>query len=140
MTRLWNAEMEDIIPKVLKESKTIAIVGLSPHPERPSYQVARYLKEHGYKIIPVNPAVTEVLGKKSYPSLLDIPEPVDVVDVFRHAADIPPIVEDAIAIGARVVWLQEGIIHEESAQRAKSAGLKVVMDHCMMKEHRRHYR
>ncbi len=140
MTRLWDAEMEDIIPKVLKESKTIAIVGLSPHPERSSYQVARYLKEHGYKIIPVNPAVTEVLGKKSYPSLLDIPEPVDVVDVFRHAADIPPIVEDAIAIGARVVWLQEGIIHEESAQRAKSAGLKVVMDHCMMKEHRRHYR
>ena len=132
--------MEDIIPKVLKESKTIAIVGLSPHPERPSYQVARYLKEHGYTIIPVNPAVTEILGKKSYPSLLDIPEPVDVVDVFRHAADIPPIVEDAIAIGAKVVWLQEGIIHEESAQRAKSAGLTVVMDHCMMKEHRRHYR
>jgi hypothetical protein len=129
--------MEDVIEEILKGYRTIAIVGVSPRPERFSYQVAQYLKEQGYKIIPVNPAAAEVLDEKSYPSLRDIPEPVDVVDIFRRPEDVPPIVEDAIAIGAKVVWMQEGISHEEAARRAESAGLKVVMDHCMKKEHRR---
>ncbi len=129
--------MEDVIEKILKECQTIAIVGVSPRPGRPSYRVAHYLKEQGYKVIPVNPTVAEVSGEKSYPSLRDIPEPVDVVDIFRRSEDVPPIVEDAIAIGAKVVWMQEGIVHEEAARRAESAGLKVVMNHCMRKEHRR---
>lgn len=125
------------IEEILRNSKTIAVVGLSPNPMRPSYDVARYLKEQGYCIIPVNPMVEEVLGEKSYPNLSAIPERVDVVDVFRRSEEVPAIVEEAIKIKAPVVWMQEGVIHEEAAARAQEAGLSVVMDRCMMVEHQR---
>ncbi len=125
------------IVRILRESKTIAVVGLSDKPDRPSYRVAKYLQDHGYRIIPVNPTLTEVLGERAYPDLLAIPEPVDVVDIFRQSEAVPPIVEQAIAIGARAVWMQEGVVHEAAAARARQAGLDVVMDRCMFKEHRR---
>lgn len=110
--------------------RTIAVVGCSPKPERPGHYVARYLQELGYRVIPVNPGQTEILGEKCYASLRDIPEPVDMVDCFRRAEDIPPVVEDAIAIGAKYVWMQLGIVNEAAAQRAGDAGIKVVMDRC----------
>lgn len=113
---------------VLTSSRIIAVVGLSPNPERPSYRVASYLKEHGYRIIPVNPMAKEVLGEISYPDLSSIPVPVDVVDIFRRSEDVPGIVEEAIKIKARAVWMQEGIINEAAAARAREAGLLVVMD------------
>jgi hypothetical protein len=125
------------IEEILRSSKTIAVVGLSPNPLRPSYDVARYLKEQGYRIIPVNPTVEEVLGERSYPNLSAIPERVDVVDIFRRSEEVPAIVEEAIKIKASVVWMQEGVIHEEAAARAQGAGLSVVMDRCMMVEHQR---
>lgn len=122
--------------EILKSSRVVAVVGLSDNPERPSNRVARYLKAQGYKVIPVNPAVKEVLGEVAYPDLISIPEPVDVVDIFRKSEDVPPIVEEAIKIGAKAVWMQEGVISEVAAQQAREAGLKVVMDRCMLKEHR----
>jgi uncharacterized protein len=129
--------MENIAKELLESAKTIAVVGLSNNPDRASYHVSRYMQEHGYKIIPVNPTITEVLGEKSYPSLKDIPEKVDIVDIFRRSQDVPPIVDDAIAIQARGVWMQEGIVDEPSAKKAESAGLKVVMDRCIMVAHAR---
>lgn len=125
------------IEKILRESTTIAVVGLSDRPDRPSYEVAAYLKGKGYRIIPVNPAVKEVLGEKSYPDLASIPLPVDVVDIFRKPESVPPIVDEAVRIKAKAVWMQLGIVHEGSAQKARDAGLMVVMDRCMMQEHRR---
>ncbi len=122
---------------ILSEGKTIAVVGLSPRPERDSHLVAKYLKEQGYRIIPVNPMVDEVLGEKSYPDLKAIPERVDVVDVFRKAEDVLPIVDQAIDIGASAVWMQLGIVNEAAAARAREAGLGVVMDLCMLIEHKR---
>jgi hypothetical protein len=127
----------DDIENILKESKIIAVVGISEKPERPSYRVAEYLQSKGYKIVPVNPKIKEVLGEKGYPDLKSIPIKVDVVDIFRKSENIPPIVEDAIKIGAKTVWMQEGIVNEEAAKRAKDAGLKVVMDKCMLKEHKK---
>jgi len=115
---------------LLQDTRTIAIVGLSPNPQRPSNEVARYLRAAGYTIIPVNPACDEVLGERCYASLREIPGPVDLVDVFRRAEDVMPIVEDAIAIGARALWLQLGVVAPEAALRAADAGLKVVMDRC----------
>lgn len=129
-----NATSE-AIRKIFRDSKTIAIVGLSEKPDRPSYHVAQYLQEHGYKIIPVNPAVQTVLGEKSYASLRDIPEKIDVVDVFRKPEALPEITAEAITVGAKVLWMQEGIEHNDSAQKAKAAGLEVVMNKCMLKEH-----
>jgi predicted CoA-binding protein len=123
--------------EILSSSRTIAVVGLSPKPNRPSYRVASYLKEQGYRIIPVNPKATEILGEVCYPDLSSIPEPVDVVDIFRRPEEVPRIVEETIKIGAKAVWMQEGVINEEAAARAKQAGLKVVMDRCMYKEHTR---
>ena len=120
---------------ILADSKTIAIVGLSPDAERPSHSVAAYLQQQGYRIIPVNPNISEVLGEKAYASVRDIPGPVDVVDIFRRPEAVAPIVEDAIAKGAKVVWMQVGIINEEAANRARAAGLKVVMDTCMRVTH-----
>ena len=111
------------------------MVGLSPKPERPSNVVANYLKENGYKVIPVNPEEKAILGEVSYPDLLSIPEPVDVVDVFRRPDEVPAIAEEAIKIGAKTIWLQEGIVNETAAARAREAGLLVVMDKCMRKEH-----
>lgn len=115
--------------------KTIAVVGLSSDPARPSYGVARYLQRQGYRIIPVNPNEQKVLGEQAYPSLREVPVPVDVVDVFRRPDAVPEIVEDAIAIGAPVLWLQQGVIHPQAAARAQAAGLAVVMDRCMKVEH-----
>jgi predicted CoA-binding protein len=122
---------------VLRDYRTVAVVGLSSNEERPSNSVAAYLKEHGYRIIPVNPGESEVLGEKSYPDLRSVPEPVEVVQVFRRPEDVPEIVEQAIEIGAKVVWMQEGVVNEEAARRAREAGLTVVMDRCMRTEHRR---
>jgi predicted CoA-binding protein len=121
--------------ELLKEAKTIAVVGLSANPDRPSYRVSRYLQQQGYKIIPVNPNIREVLGEKAYPRLKDIPDKVDIVDVFRRSEDIPPIADEAIAIKAKVLWMQEGIVNEAAAKKAEAAGLKVVMDHCIMVAH-----
>jgi predicted CoA-binding protein len=121
---------------ILADSKTIAIVGLSSNPDRPSHSVAAYLQQQGYRIIPVNPNISEVLGEKAYASVRDIPGPVDVVDIFRRPEAVAPIVEDAIAKGARVVWMQVGVINEQAAARARAAGLTVVMDTCMRETHR----
>jgi len=115
--------------------KTIAVVGISDNPERPSNFVAKFLEEHGYSIIPVNPNLTEWDGKKCYPDLLSIPVKVDVVDIFRRPEAIPPIVDEAIAIKAKAVWMQESIVNEEAAVKAHEAGLEVVMDRCMKKEY-----
>jgi predicted CoA-binding protein len=123
--------------EILSFSRVVAVVGLSTKPDRPSYRVASYLKEQGYKIIPVNPAEKEVLGELCYSNLASIPESVDVVDVFRRSEEVPSIVEEAIRIGAKAVWMQEGVINEEAAARAREAGLMVVMDKCMRKEHRK---
>ena len=123
--------------KVLNSSRTVAVVGLSSKPDRPSYRVASYLKEQGYNIIPVNPAEKEILGEICYPDLASVPEPVDVVDIFRRSEEVSPIVAEAIRIGAKAVWMQEGVINEEAAARAREAGLMVVMDKCMRKEHRK---
>lgn len=123
------------IPAILKTSKTIAVVGLSDKPERPSYDVASYLLEHGYEIIPVNPNISEWKGIKAYKSLLEIKEKVDVVDIFRKSEDVPPVVDEAIKLGAKTVWMQLGIVNEAAAEKAKRAGLNVVMDRCMKIEH-----
>ena len=129
----------DTLRRILKQNHTIAVVGLSAQWFRPSFFAAKYLQEHGYRVIPVNPAYPEILGEKCYPSLLEIPEPVDVVDVFRKPQDVPPIAEEAVRIGAKVLWMQIGVIHEEAARRAREAGLEVVMDRCMKIEHARLY-
>lgn len=125
------------IERILRESKTVAVVGLSSNPERASYQVAKYLQEHGYRIIPINPTVDEVLGERSYASMTDVPYPVDVVDVFRRAEELGSIVDEAVANGAKVLWLQLGIVSEKVAQKARDVGLEVVMDHCMKQDHRK---
>ncbi len=127
---------EHEVQKILTTSKIIAVVGLSNKPDRPSYDVASYLKEHGYRIIPVNPTIKEALGEKVYASLKDIPERVDVVQIFRRPEEVPAIVEDAIAIGAKVVWMQPGAENEEAAAKAESAGLKAVVGACMRTVHR----
>lgn len=123
--------------QVLKSAKTIAVVGLSSRVSRPSYRVAAYMQSAGYRIIPVNPAETAVLGEKAFGSLEEIPVPVDVVDIFRRSEFVPEIVDAAIRIGAKCVWMQQGIVDETSAAKARAAGLTVVMDHCIMIEHRR---
>jgi predicted CoA-binding protein len=125
----------EIIEKIIKDFKTIAVVGLSDKPDRPSYGVAAYLQSKGYRIIPVNPHITEVLGEKSYPDLKSIPDDIDVVDIFRRSEDVPPIVDEAIEIGAKAVWMQEGVIDENAALKASENGLQVVMNRCMLKEH-----
>ena len=131
--------MEDEIKKILSRSKTIAVIGISPKEDRPSYIVAFYLKSKGYRIIPVRPDGEWILGEKVYRSLSEIPKEigVDVVDIFRRSEDVPPIVEEAIQREAKVVWMQEGVIHKEAGEKAEKAGLKVVMDRCMKKEHQR---
>lgn len=139
-----STQMENPIAKptleelrqILTATRTIAVVGLSDKPDRPSHAVAAYLQRQGYRIIPVNPNLATVLGEKSYPSVRDIPEPVDVVEIFRRAEDVPPIVEDAIVKGAKVVWMQLGIVNETAAIRARAAGVRVVMDNCMEVTHR----
>jgi predicted CoA-binding protein len=127
----------DPILEILKTYKTIAVVGLSSNPARPSYGVTEYMQSVDYKIIPVNPNEAEVLGEKSYARLEDVSEKIEIVDVFRRAEDVPPVVESAIKIGAKVVWMQLGIEHAEAAERARAAGLIVVEDACILVEHRR---
>lgn len=126
--------MEDV-KAILTNSKTIAVVGFSDKPDRPSHRVATYLKDAGYTIIPINPAISSALGVPAYPNLRALPQRVDVVQIFRKTSEVPPIVDDAIAIGARVVWMQTGIINEPAAARARAAGLTVIMDRCMMVDH-----
>lgn len=118
------------------QMKTIAVVGMSPKPERPSHYVALYLRDHGYKIIPVNPGQREIAGETCYPSLKDIPKPVDVVDVFRRPEHVLPIAEATVEIGAKALWLQDGVINKEAAKLAEEAGLLVVMNDCMLRRHR----
>ena len=125
------------ISELLDTSRTIAVVGLSGKRYRPSYGVAEYLKRVGYRIIPVNPQETEVLGERAYPDLDSIPEHVDIVDIFRRSEFVPEIVEAAIRIGAKVIWMQEDVYNEAAAARAEEAGLAVVMDRCILKDHRR---
>ncbi len=127
--------MDESVRGVLLGSQTVAVVGLSNDPERYSYKVAKYLQEQGYRIIPVNPNVKEILGEKSYSDLLFVPERVDVVQIFRKPEFVPEIVDQAIQIGAKTIWMQEGIVHEAAARKARKAGLQVVMNQCMMKNH-----
>lgn len=127
--------MSDPVAEILRQSKTIAVVGLSDGPSRPSNEVAAYLQSEGYEIIPVNPRVTEVLGVVSYPNLQAVPKPVDVVDVFRRSEHVVPIARAAVEVGAKVLWLQDGVVNEEAAEIAREAGLAVVMDDCMLRRH-----
>src|SRR2546425_4973417 len=126
----------DPITDILKMCRTIAVVGLSSNPMRPSHEVTEYMQRAGYRIIPVNPNETEVLGEKCYAQLEDLQEKIDVVNIFRRAEEVPPVVESAIRIGAKVVWMQLGIENEEAAEKAKAAGLAVVGDGCILVEHR----
>ncbi len=121
--------------KILKDYHRVAVVGASSNPERDSYKVASYLMEHGYQVIPVNPNAAEILGKTSYPDLSSIPETVEVVDVFRRPEEVLSVVDQAIRIGAKAAWMQKGVVNEEAAQKARDAGLLVVMDKCMHEEH-----
>lgn len=130
----------DPIAELLKSSKTIAVVGLSSKRHRASYGVSAYMQRAGYRVIPVNPQETEVLGEQCYSRLEDVPEKVDIVDVFRRSEFVPEIVESAIRIVARGVWMQEGVLHPEAAERARQAGLVVVMDLCILKEHAKRFR
>lgn len=122
--------------EILTKYKTIAVVGLSPNRLRPSNGVSDYMKRQGYRIIPVNPGHREILGETAYPTLSSIPEPVDIVNIFRRSEHVGPVVEEAIQIGAKVIWMQEGVYNEEAAAKAREAGLEVVMDRCILKEHR----
>jgi hypothetical protein len=123
------------IKAILEKYKTVAIVGLSPKPERDSHKVGKYLKDHGYRIVPVNPGQKEILGEKCYPNLKAVPFPIDIVDIFRRPEAIPPVVDDAIEVGAEVVWMQLGIVHNQAADMARRAGLEVVMNKCIKIEH-----
>ncbi len=128
---------DQMMKDILLSAKTIASVGLSSNQEKESYWIVSYLKDQGYRIIPVNPTADEILGEKAYPDLESVPEKIDVVQVFRKPEDVPPVVDSAIRVGAKAVWMQEGIVNEEAAQKAREAGLQVVMDACMRVTHRR---
>ncbi len=131
---------KETIQRILEECKTIAVVGLSSDPYRPSYGVASYMRGRGYKVIPVNPNETEVLGEKAYPTLADVPDKIDLVDVFRRSSEAGAAVDEAIALGVKAVWLQDGVIDHAAAQRAHAAGLLVVMDDCWLRQHARRSR
>jgi len=131
---------DEEIRSLLSTAKTIAVVGLSAKAWRPSHGVSEYMQSRGYRIIPVNPNLTEALGEKAYARLEDVPGPVDIVNIFRRPEAVEPIVDAAIKMGARMVWMQEGVIHHGAADKARRAGLAVVMDRCILKEHRRHFR
>lgn len=126
----------DPIADLLRRSKTIAVVGLSSNPMRPSHGVSAYMQSHGYRIIPVNPKIKECLGEKAYPSLLDVPERVDIVDIFRRPEFVEEVVDQAIQLKLPAIWMQEDVIHEQAAEKARKAGIFVVMDRCILKEHR----
>ena len=126
--------MEERIGRILAGSRTVAVVGISDNPDRPSHDVAKYLKDRGFRVIPVNPRVGEVLGEKSYGSLSEIPETVDLVDVFRRPEEVPPIAEEAVRIGARFFWMQEGVVSERARDILEAAGIPWIMDRCVKKE------
>jgi predicted CoA-binding protein len=128
-----NEEIRDLLAR----TRTIAVVGLSPRPERPSHRIARRLQSWGYRVVPVRPAVSEVLGEKAYQRLAEVPDRIDLVDVFRAAEQVGPIVEQCIALGLPAIWIQEGIVNEPAAERARAAGMIVVMDRCISVEYRR---
>ncbi|MCI0353703.1 MAG: CoA-binding protein [Acidobacteria bacterium] len=126
----------DQITDLLKQARTIAVVGLSSSPLRPSYGVAAYMQTQGYRIVPVNPNIRGALGEKAYALLAEVPEKIDIVNIFRRPEYVPPVVEQAIALKVPAIWMQEGVVHEEAAAMAHKAGIFVVMDHCILKEHR----
>jgi predicted CoA-binding protein len=130
----------EAIQNLLGTARTIAVVGLSDKPYRPSRGVSEYMQARGYRIIPVNPNITAALGEKAYARLEDVPEKIDIVNIFRRSDAVEPIVDAAIRIGARAVWMQEGVIHRKAAEKAQAAGLQVVMDRCILKEHRKYFR
>lgn len=136
MSQVYQPKTLDELGRILAATRTIAVVGLSDKPDRPSHDIPAYLQSQGYRIIPVNPRLAEALGENAYPSLREVPQPVDVVEIFRRSEDVPPIVEDAITIGAKVIWMQEGIVNQAAASRAEAAGLTVVMDTCMGETHK----
>jgi predicted CoA-binding protein len=131
--------MPDFVTDILERYKTLTVVGLSSKVMRPSHGVAEYMQQHGYRIIPVNPHETEVLGEKAFPSLDAVPEPAEVVVIFRRPEFVPEVVEAALRKGAKVIWMQEGVIHEEAAARARAAGLTVIQDRCILKEHAKRF-
>lgn len=131
--------MPDFIAELLERYKTLTVVGLSSKPIRPSHGVSEYMQEHGYRIIPVNPKENEVLGEKAFPTLDAVPEPVEVVVIFRRPEFVPGIAEAAIRKGAKVIWMQEGVVHEEAAARARAAGLTVIQDRCILKEYAKRF-
>jgi uncharacterized protein len=128
---------DDEIVEILRAPTTVAVVGISDKPDRDSFQVAKYLQEQGYRVIPVNPMLETVLGQRCYSSLRGVPERIDIVDIFRRSEAVPEIVDEAIEVGAKVVWMQLGVVHEEAAAKAQQAGLKAVMDRCMKRDHSR---
>jgi hypothetical protein len=130
---------DEELKEIFKNCKTVAVVGISPKEDRPSFRVAAYLQSKGYRIIPVRPDGDTILGEKIYRTLMEIPEgiEIDVVDIFRKSEEVPPIVEEAIRRGAKIIWMQEGVIHQKAGEEAERAGLKVVMDRCIKKEHQR---
>ncbi|HKV95564.1 MAG TPA: CoA-binding protein [Candidatus Angelobacter sp.] len=130
----------DEIGELLKRSKTIAVVGLSNNPLRPSHGVSAYMQSHGYRIIPVNPEINGALGEKAVPTLSHVDEKIDIVDVFRRSEFVPEVVDEAIRLKVPAIWMQEGVIHEEAAEKARKAGILVVMDRCILKEHRARFR
>jgi len=133
---LASLPQSDPIAEVLNQAKTIAVVGLSDNPLRPSHGVSAYMQSHGYRIIPVNPHIEESLGEKSYPSLLDVPEKIDIVNIFRRPDYVEEVVDQAIQLKVPAIWMQEEVIHEKAAEKARKAGIFVVMDMCILKEHR----
>ena len=128
---------DQMMKEILVSAKTIASVGVSSNPGKESFWIVKYLQDQGYRVIPVNPTTGEILGETSYPDLESVPDKIDVVQVFRKSEDVPPVVESAIKVGAKTVWMQEGIVNEEAARKAREAGLQVVMDDCMRVTHRR---
>jgi len=138
-SRRVTLSADDEIGKLLTNSKTIAVVGLSDSPLRPSHGVAAYMQTHGYRIIPVNPTIKGALGEKAVGALSDVKERIDIVDVFRRSDAIPEVVDEAIRLKVPAIWMQEGVIHEAAAEKAKKAGIFVVMDRCILKEHRRRF-
>jgi hypothetical protein len=131
--------MQDLVTDILERYRTLAVVGLSSKPMRPSHGVASYMQSHGYRIIPVNPNETSVLGQEAFPSLDDVPEPVEIVVIFRRPEFVPEVVEAAMRRGAKVVWMQEGVVHEDAARRAREAGITVIQDRCILKEHAKRF-
>lgn len=135
-----SANEAERIAGLLRESKTIAVVGLTDSPLRPSYGVSSYMQSQGYRIIPVNPNVRDSLGEKAYATLLDVPEKIDIVNIFRRPEAVPEVVDQAIQLNVPAIWMQEGVVHEEAAEKARKAGIFVVMDLCILKEHMRYMR